>query len=85
MLGHSHNGSSAGNKSWALAGLGTNYSLQPYPDTLHRGYGWGRMVDLDDPFPSRAKTIHSDFHSEAKGLARSAKDTRKTTYPLQWK
>jgi hypothetical protein len=50
MLGTPYNGSSAGNKSLGLAGLGPNHGLQPHPDTLHRGYGWGRAID-DDFFP----------------------------------
>jgi hypothetical protein len=80
MLGHSHNRSSGGNKSWELAGLGSNYGLQPYPDTLHRGYGWGRMIDADF-FP---EPVVWDFPSNAAQTTCSAKEHNKTRYPLSW-
>jgi hypothetical protein len=80
MLGNSHNGSSAGNKSWGFAGLGSNYGLQPYPDTLHRGYGWGRMTDSDF-FP---EPVVWDFRSNATQATGSAKERNKTQFPLSW-
>jgi hypothetical protein len=85
MLGHSHNGLSVRNRNWTLAGLGSNYSSKPYLDNLHRGYGWGRIIDLDDDFPSQASTAHLNFRREANEMAQSEKENRKTTYPLQWK
>ncbi len=80
MLGNSHNGSSAGNKNWGLAGFGSNYGLQPYLDTLHRGYGWGRMMDSDF-FP---KPVVLDFRSNAAQATGSSKERNKTQFPLSW-
>ena len=80
MLSHSHNGSSSGNKNWGLGGLGSNCGFQPYPDTLHRGYGWGRMID-EDFFP---EPVVWDFRSNAAQATSSAKERNKTQFPLSW-
>jgi len=74
MLGNSHNGSSAGNKNWGLVGLGSKYGLQPYPDMLHRGYGWGRMIDSDF-FP---EPVVWDFRSNAAQTTGSVKERNGT-------
>jgi hypothetical protein len=78
MLGNSHNGSSAGNKSWELAGLGSNYGLKSYPDRLHRGYGWGRIID-EDFFP---EPVIWDFRSNTAQATGSDKERNKTQSPL---
>lgn len=80
MLGHSHNGSSGGNKNWNLSGLGSAYGLQPYPDTLHRSYGWGRMIDSE----FFMQPLFSEFRSNATQTTASAKERTKTHYPLSW-
>jgi hypothetical protein len=80
MFGHSHNGSSARNGNWSLSGLGSAYGFQPYPDILHRGCGWGRMIDSDFlPEP-----VVWDFRSNAVQATGSAKECNKTPFPLSW-
>ena len=67
-------------RSWSLAGLGSAYGLSPHPDTLHRGYGWGRMID--DEFFMRP--LFSEFRSTAAQTTASSKERKKTQYPLSW-
>ncbi len=67
-------------RNWSLAGLGSNYGFQHYPDTLHRGYGWGRMIDSAF-FP---EPVVWDFRSNAAQATSSAKERNKTRYPLSW-
>jgi hypothetical protein len=69
MLAHRHDGMATGKV--VLAGLGSNCGLQPYRETLVRGYGWGRVIDLDDPFLPNAKPVAVDFDREARLLTRS--------------
>jgi len=67
-------------RNWSLAGLGSANSLRPYPDTLHRGYGWGRMLDSDDfSWP-----IIAAFHSEAAHITKPMKDRLETQHPPTW-
>lgn len=80
MLDHSQNGSSGGRKNWKLSGLGSTYSLQPHPDTLNRGYGWGRMID-DEFF---MEPLVWDFRCNAAQTTGSAKERTKIQYPLSW-
>lgn len=80
MLGYSHKGSLGGNKNWSLSGLGSAYGLQPYPDTLHRGYGWGRMIDSD----FFTAPIVLDFRGNAAQATGSVKERTITQYPSIW-
>jgi hypothetical protein len=77
---HSLHETKTGSKSRPLAGLGSSYSPQTYFHTLHRGYGWGRMMD-DDIFPVPAI---SAFHNEVNHLTKPAKDRDQTRYPISW-
>lgn len=66
--------------SWSLTGLGSANSLQPHPDTLHRGYGWGRMIDGE----FFMEPLFSDFRCTAEQTTASSKERKKTQYPLSW-
>ncbi len=72
MLGHSDNASPARNRCWTPSGLGSNYGLQPYLDTVYRGYGWGQLID-DDFFQ---ESVVWDFRSNAAQTTGSVKKQR---------
>lgn len=67
-------------RSWSLAGLGNAYNLQPHPDALHRGYGWGRYIDSE----FFTAPVILDFRGNAAQATGSVEERTKTNYPLIW-
>lgn len=75
---HAHSQNAAGN--WDLAGPGSPYSFRSYPDTIHHGYGWGRMIDSD----FFSGPLVSTFHRNAVKTTKPGKTRKEIKYPLSW-